>query len=87
MKKILFIFAIVATFACEDGDDFDDWDGGVDGGCFVVPECEELAWDCDGHILIQCLDGAWRISENCLSAGGVCVYAEGGGTADCIYPD
>jgi hypothetical protein len=86
MKKLIFIFAIVATFACENADDFDDWDGGVDGGCFIEPECIETAWYCEGNVLLQCIGGVWRISENCLAGGGVCVTVEGDLVADCLYP-
>jgi hypothetical protein len=88
MKKILFIFAIVATLACEDVDDFEDWDGGADAGdCGdVEQDCEDWQFTCHGHVLMACDGGHWVIEENCLEGQGVCILPDDT-KPGCLYPD
>jgi hypothetical protein len=88
MKKIFFVFAIVSTLACEDVDDFEEWDGGADAGdCGEVElDCLDGEGACEGNVLMVCDGGRWVIEKNCLEGQGVCVF-DGVVTAGCLYPD
>jgi hypothetical protein len=60
-------------------------DGGQDGGdCFVVVECLEGAFACEGQVLFECRDGLWEYVANCSSMGDGWNCVQGGTMADCV---
>lgn len=76
MRKLLFVFALVATLACEDSEEFGDYDAGYHGCGDAGPECGEWLFSCEENVLFQCLGGQWVLQENCTESDGECTSDE-----------
>jgi len=49
-------------------------------------ECDEGFQECDGDLVVECVDGEWVEQEDCAAEDKVCEDS-GDGSADCGYTD